>query len=305
LKIAFLEPHLGVVGGIRRIIETANGLLNRGHKVSIFVPHIKPITWLPNRVPILKIKNLQNYDFDIVIFNLSDQYKVALSSNSRKKIFWCLAPEASYKHPDVPIKALKAPFYFLANSKYTVAYMRQYGNVSQKEIPILPGGINPDHFKYDPTIPKTHHVLWFGSPRPWKGGALIERVINRMPKIKALKMMSQNTPQHRMYALYGGCNMYVSANLSEGFSFGQLEAMACGCVVLTSDDGGSRDYIFPNVNALVVPRNEVGIEKGIRTLINDKLLMRKLRKNGLKTAAEPRFNWENITEKLERILLNL
>jgi len=36
MKISFIQPHLELYGGIRRIIELANRLTERGHDVTIF-----------------------------------------------------------------------------------------------------------------------------------------------------------------------------------------------------------------------------------------------------------------------------
>ena len=306
MRLAFIEPHLNSgIGGIRRIIEVSNRLMGLGHEVTIFTPKGGSCTWLPNKVPIIKLAKMKRYSFDHVIFNLAEQYKHALVANAKHKIFWVLAPEATYKAPTVPVLALKQPFYFLANSKYTVKYIRDYGNVAQQDIPIISGGINPEHFKFDPKMPKTHHVLYFGSSRPWKGTALIESALGSIRDLKVTKMEGKNTPQHKMYTLYNSCNMYVSANQSEGFSFGQLEAFACGCPVVTTDDGGSRDYIVNGENALVVPRTLEGICNGVTRLIKNKDLMRKLRKSGIATARDSKFNWDNITTKFEQTLGSL
>lgn len=303
MKIGFIEPHLNEgIGGIRRIIEVSNRLQALGNTVHIFTPKGGMCTWLPNTVPIVKLHKMHRYKFDHVIFNLAEQYEFALQANAKHRIFWVLAPEATYKNPKIPILALKQPFYFLANSNYTVKYIRDYGKVSQKYIPIISGGINPNHFKFDSTVPKTHHVLYFGSARPWKGTALIEGALTGISKIKFNKMEGKHTPQHKMYTLYCSANMYVSANQSEGFSFGQLEAMACGCPVVTTDDGGSRDYIKNGTNALVVERSMAGIQRGVQRILKDKTLYKKLRKGGLQTAREEQFNWDNVTEHLESVL---
>lgn len=303
MNIGFIEPHLNEgIGGIRRIIEVSNRLQKLGHTVHIFTPKGGVCSWLPNSVPIVKLHKLDRFKFDHIIFNLADQYKFALSAKAKNRVFWVLAPEATYKNPEIPVKSLQQPFYFLANSKYTVDYIRKYGKVKQKEIPIISGGINPAHFKFDSSIPKTHHVLYFGSNRPWKGTDLIETALRGISGIKINKMYGKHTPQHKMYTLYGSTNIYVSANQSEGFSFGQLEAMACGCPVVTTDDGGSRDYIKNGVNALVVERSVVGIQRGVQRVLKDKTLHRKLRRGGLATAKEERFNWDNVTNHFVSVL---
>jgi hypothetical protein len=46
MKISFIEPHLKVYGGIRRIIELANRLTKRGHDVTIFHSDGSPCGWI-------------------------------------------------------------------------------------------------------------------------------------------------------------------------------------------------------------------------------------------------------------------
>lgn len=46
MKISFIEPHLKIYGGIRRIIEFANRLAERGHDVTIFHSDGTPCNWI-------------------------------------------------------------------------------------------------------------------------------------------------------------------------------------------------------------------------------------------------------------------
>jgi glycosyltransferase involved in cell wall biosynthesis len=307
MKIAFIEPGLHVCGGIRRIIEVSNRLVNRKHKVVIYTPNGKPARWLPVESEVRKISRLKSDKYDVVLFNLAEQYLLAKEANAKKKIFWVLAPEAMYKDATVPVRALQCDFFFMANSQFTVDYIKKYKTKPIRyEIPIIPGGINPDHFKHIPTIAKQYHVLYYGSARPWKGSRIIEGAIGvKRGKLKSLKMEGLNTPQTQLYHLYNSANIYVSAGQVEGFNFPILEAMACGCPVVCTDDGGNRDFVRPNENALVVQRDAIHISDGIHALLNDKELQTKFRNEGLKTAAEARFNWEDVTDKFEKVVNEL
>ena len=302
MKIAFIEPGLHVCGGIRRIMETSNRLVARGHTVVIFTPRGRPCTWLPHDSDIRRMADLERDTFDVVIFNLAEQYKYALVAKAPIKVFWVLAAEAEYKIPEIPIKALKQDFYFLANSKFVVKYIKKHRPDIDYAIPITPGGINPDHFKYVPAISKTKHVLYYGSARPWKGTTLIENALQGT-KLSSLKMEGLGTPQNQLYHLYNTCNIYISACQVEGFNFPILEAMACGCPVVCTDDGGNQDFVKANVNALVVPRRVKSIRQGILALTNDKDLQRRLRTEGLKTAQASKYDWNNVVAKVENLLL--
>jgi glycosyltransferase involved in cell wall biosynthesis len=304
MKIAFVEPHLKCVGGIRRIVETANRLIKLfGHQVDIYSPTGSPCQWLLCLAPVKKISALHKDTYDVAIFNLAEQYSIMKGVKAKIKAFWVLAPEAAYKQQAIPIQALKAGFFLLANSSYTVQYIRQH-IAYPTEIPIIPGGINKEHFRYDSTIPKQYNILYYGSSRPWKGSQVVQAMLTRSsPRMLSSFMMEgKNTPQNKMHTLYNSADVYVSANLVEGFSFGQLEAMACGCAVVTTDDGGSRDYVKNMHNAVVVPRLPGHLYDAVVRVLTNKELRRTLIKNGLETANQARFDWDSNTGILEKVL---
>jgi len=301
MRICFIEPHLLCVGGIRRIIEVANRLKKRGHFVRIYTPPGRPCGWMESDVEVEKISKLPHRVYDIALFNLAEQYPVAIETKARMRVFWVLAPEALYKDPNIPIKALRQNFHFLANSTFSANYIKRFRKVKE-HIPIIPGGINPEHFKFVPKTPKKYDILYYGSPRPWKGGHLVE---GSLRGYKLLKMHGLNTPQDKIHELYNQSTIFVSANQMEGFSFMQLEAMACGCPVVTTDDGGSQDYIKSGYNAVVVSRSHSGLQTGASILLGDKNLRAKLRRNGLVTSQDPKFSWDNVTEELEQYFLHI
>jgi glycosyltransferase involved in cell wall biosynthesis len=303
MRIVFIEPHLQCVGGIRRIVETANGLIERENYVDIYTPKGIPCAWLQCKATIYKLSLLGKREYDVAIFNLAEQYVYMKHVRAKLKVFWVLAAEAIYKNPVAPLAALKYNFCLMANSKFTVEYIRKH-IVYPKEIPIFPGGINPQHFHYDPTTPKKYTVLYYGSARPWKGASFVESAMRKFPvgKVPYLRMEGLNTPQEKMYTLYNSAHIYASANLVEGFSFGQLEAMACGCAVVTTDDGGSRDYIKSGYNAIVTMRDPNSIYEAVLYLMGNDKVRKKMIAAGLQTAAESRFKWGNQTSALENFL---
>ena len=298
--IAFIEPHLRLVGGIRRIMEVSTRLQKLGHLVTIHTPQGTPCKWFPSSVKVLSLKNLLNHEYTFVLFNLAEQYEQALKAHAKYKIFWVLAPEAQYKDPKIPIMALQQKFYFMANSTYTAAYVKRYKK-DLVNIPIIPGGINPEHFKHDPTILKRYSVLYYGSSRPWKGTHIIEEAISPL-RVKTIKMEGLGTPQEKMYQLYNSAEITVVANQKEGFSFVELESMACGTPVVCTDSGGNMDYVKNGINAIVVPRTVLGLQSGVSRLLSDKVLRTNLKNAGLNTVANPLYSWDDITGRLEQTL---
>ncbi|WP_164659687.1 glycosyltransferase family 4 protein [Tropicibacter sp. Alg240-R139] len=66
--------------------------------------------------------------------------------------------------------------------------------------------------------------------------------------------------QDQIPALYAGCDLFLCGSTSEGYFLPLLEAMACGCPLVSTDVGAARDLITPGVNGAIV---DVGDAKSI------------------------------------------
>lgn len=67
-------------------------------------------------------------------------------------------------------------------------------------------------------------------------------------------------------ALYTGASCFVYPSLYEGFGLPILEAMACGCPVVTSNRGSLKEIAGPSI--IVDPENPNSIEDGLTTIIH-------------------------------------
>lgn len=92
-------------------------------------------------------------------------------------------------------------------------------------------------------------------------------------------------------------DIFVSPSWWEGFGLPALEAMACGCAVITSDNGGCREYAVPGRNCLAFPpRDAPALKRRLDRLIRDAVLRRDLSRSGPATAV--RFSWERTARQL-------
>jgi glycosyltransferase involved in cell wall biosynthesis len=65
-------------------------------------------------------------------------------------------------------------------------------------------------------------------------------------------------------------DLFVFPTENEAFGLSLVEAMACGLPAVTTWVGGLRDFVVPNVNALVVPcRDESALGEALQTLLNN------------------------------------
>ncbi|MFP5255295.1 MAG: glycosyltransferase family 4 protein [Acidimicrobiia bacterium] len=110
------------------------------------------------------------------------------------------------------------------------------------------------------------------------------------------------SPEALVQDVYGRCQVFLQPSYYEGFGFTALEAMACGAALVTTDNGGSRDYATDGVTALVVPPGDPGaMALGIEALLLDPD-----RRESIARAGEQRsrgFDWATAAQQLERHLV--
>lgn len=98
--------------------------------------------------------------------------------------------------------------------------------------------------------------------------------------------------------IYSKSLVWLVASKHEGFCLPILEAMACGCAVVSTDCGGPRDIIQHGVNGFLVDVGDVdAIVEHACKLIDDADLRRRFVENGFETVKK--FSWERATDELE------
>lgn len=96
--------------------------------------------------------------------------------------------------------------------------------------------------------------------------------------------MIEATNETVMAAFYNRCDMFILSSLAEGFPLPPLEAMACGCAVVTTACGGVEDYAKDGVNCIVVPpADSKALALAIWKLYQDTTLRRRLTEGGFRT----------------------
>jgi glycosyltransferase involved in cell wall biosynthesis len=121
--------------------------------------------------------------------------------------------------------------------------------------------------------------------------------------IKFNYIFFENPTDDKLAELYSSVDLFVFASHIEGFGLPPLEAMACGCPVVTTDCLGVRDFVIDSENALLVsPRNPKALADGIIRVLTNEKLKEKLRKKGLETAKN--FSWTKVCDIFEKAFLS-
>lgn len=101
--------------------------------------------------------------------------------------------------------------------------------------------------------------------------------------------------------IYRTSTVFVCASVNEGYGLTCVEAMACGCALVTTDFPGSREYARPNVNALVSKVGDTeSMAQSIVEVLTDPILREGLGNEGVKTAKE--LSWEKALDQFQGVL---
>ncbi|MFH0796618.1 MAG: glycosyltransferase family 1 protein [Candidatus Omnitrophota bacterium] len=101
-------------------------------------------------------------------------------------------------------------------------------------------------------------------------------------------------PDEDLSALYSFAEVFVYPSLYEGFGFAPMEAMACGCPVVTSNISALPE-VTGGAAILVDPQDVDAIAKGILDVITNPELKKGMRERSLDRAQK--FTWADSAEK--------
>jgi len=301
LRVGFLEPHLECCGGIRRMLELANRLHHRGHEVRIYVPDDvdTECSWMAVAPRVSHVSQGLDDDLDIIVFNHEPQWHlVPRFTRAWASVFYALHYGALYGKPG-SWESVRAPVDLrLANSHWTAECIT--AEIGQQPTVVL-GGVNSDIFYPIPSAKKQYPILCVGDDRAWKGTETV-RSAAELLGLPLATYADKGLSQRQLAAEYAKAEVFVVGSHYEGFGQPGLEALACGVPLVTTDNGGCREYAISEETALVVPPKEPeSMAEAIRRLREDDELRHRLAANGLELVRQ-RFDWETSAQLLEERL---
>ena len=119
---------------------------------------------------------------------------------------------------------------------------------------------------------------------------MIER-LNLQDRVRATGWISHDD----LPAVYSLADLFAFPSLYEGFGIPLLEAMACGCPIVTANTCAPPEVV-DGAAYLVDPLSVDDIEKGLRSVLSDPQERSRLIKAGLIRAND--FSWEKCARQV-------
>ncbi len=317
-----------MAGGVRVVGEIANRLVNRGWQVDIWsVNQRETLTsWFPLSAKVkwysfLRKGTTEDYDQLSAVLEKQTGWKMATfwrtaypvtmaCGKNGQGLYLCQDIETSYtSQPIVAEMALKSytqPLRKVTTSRWV-----------EKQIECEYIGIGVDNFyKVLGNFTRNNQPLAIERRQALKGWSdLME--INRYLAMtgKHLTTFGQDSglktfvnfkhiirpSDQDVRQLYNKHGCFVSASRHEGFGLPLVEAMACGCPVVTTNADGNMEFCEDGVNCLI-GNSPLDMAEKILGLMAEKTLSNKLSKAGLEVPR--RYQWKDVIQRFEQILLS-
>ncbi len=135
----------------------------------------------------------------------------------------------------------------------------------------------------------------FDKKNPWNADLKeVQRIVQNNNNIVRLGFV----PTEDLVKLYNIANVCIMPSLYEGFGMPILEAMACSCPVITSNEGSLRE-VAGDAAIYVDAYNIESIVNGIKKVFFNEKLRKELGVKGLKQAAK--FSWKKTATETMRV----
>lgn len=209
----------------------------------------------------------------------------------------------------------------IAGSSFTAKELREYLRTAGKSVYtiVVPYAVS-NNFRRLPQKERSHenYFLCLGDFTPRKNiPSVLEAfsllpqemqaeyklkvvVSSSLPKISLLRKarefgiiprleILENVPLQSLVHLYNGSAAFLYPSLYEGFGIPILEAMACGCPVITANRSATKD-VGGSAAYLVDPESVVEIASAMKAIVGQPKLKKLLRQKGIERAKL--FSWK-------------
>jgi len=308
--------------GVRVLLEYANRLAGKKYPVFLLTRQPQYSDWFQLRVPVIGPERWREAlnQVQLVVFS---QHRLISEIPVRKGLKRVFLVQHFFNDPeeetDLEGTCKDDSVELIAVSTYVQKAVKERFS---RSIPLIHSGIDRRIFHPRSDLRRSTdplRILYCYSSHPLKGGAsgleVLKRVQSRFPKVEIVLfgmglrpefdlefLYFRNPEQAELGRLYAASHVFLSTSREEGFGLTGLEAMACGCALVSTRNGGNEDYCRDGQNALLCTYGDVPELSGtVERLLQDADLRSRLVEGGLETAA--RFDWEDSVVRFEEVVL--
>jgi len=231
-------------------------------------------------------------------------------------------------HPWLKSRILRDRIWFrelvtavIAPSQFAAQEAAEVLNIPLEKVHVVPHGIEHTLFKPDGEVfvRERPYLLHIFGGNPMKNTERVVAAYARLPessrpdlivisprdwrilgkfRVQGVKITRRLLPQHELAKWYRGAVALVAPSLRETFGLSILEAMACGCPVITSNRTGCAE-VAGDAALLVDPYSTEEIAEAMRRLIEEESVRQRLREQGLRRAQA--FSWSRSAAEHARV----
>lgn len=326
LHIVYVLNHVGVCGGVKVILEHANHLMMLGAKVTLISHFAKP-DWFSCQADYIQIPFETELTLGIppchlIIATYWDHIQACIDRHIAPVIYFEQGDYHLFDRNSIDAASLhfidvqfSLPPFIITVSHHVSELIKTIWN---RESSVFSNAVDTSTFNLN--LPPYRHpkpyILMIGSDESsFKGLPEILTAYSEVKKYfpyldliwvsptplsKTYDIPSKiivNPSQLFLASLYRGASLFISASHYESFSLPVLEAMSCGCPVITTDNTGVRDYARDYINCLYTPINDpYKLAQTMYQLLNSPALIYHLIEQGLLTAQN--FSWQKTIPSL-------
>jgi glycosyltransferase involved in cell wall biosynthesis len=328
MKICFLCPSTKLSGGVKVIFRLAAGLTAKGVEVVVAVQKYnnKYLSWYSTGKPEFDIIEVPQPSYHTLpdchcLVNFGDGLPFSPLPNIPHVLY--LQGYGTQQYEKECLNLMYPYTAVITTSNWLADIVTKLGHAN---VTVIPPGIDPI---FKPlAIPKCHvpaiGTLYHESPA--KNFSLFEAgilkfVSTNKQKIHPIILSSKNLekvtsfdeyglpygiitnpPQLMMPALYSSCSAWISPSLNEGHGLTTLEAMACGCPVISVRNFGLDKFLRNEKNCLIV-KDKTDVAEGLATILSNSGTRNAIIEGGRHLAAS--FTWENTIGAFLKTLQNI
>jgi len=326
LHIVYVMTHVGICGGTKIILQHANLLSDLMQQVTL-ISHFDKPNWFPisDNVQYLQIpfsKELAEGipPCDVIIATYWREISECVARKLAPVIYFEQGDYHLFDWENVSDREKKyifsqfqlPDFLFTVSSGAALQIKKLFGRDSK----VIHNGIDHNIFYPSTEISAKNdslHIMTIGSENSlFKGISGIKKALQILnakgipyefiwvtpdtPQA-AMGYIYVNPPQFKIASLLRTSDIYICNSLFESFSLPVLEAMTCGCAVITSENSGVKEYATDRENCLMVKMNSPkDIADKIIELHRNPDLRKLLIEKGNETADS--YDWKNLAPQI-------